>query len=475
MLTERQPTSRPDHEKGSLHALGLAAICFGFFLVILDTSVVNVALPAMQHDLHGSLEGLQWVVNGYTLIFASLLLSAGAFGDRLGHKRTFLTGYLLFTGASLLCSLAPSLTLLIAARVLQGVGPALLVPGSLSLITHGFQNPEKRARAVGIWAGSSGIGLEGCPAVSGLLVETLGWRSIFLLNVPFGLLALTLTMRFVNETPCTATQKHDPWGQVCVIVALATLTYVLIEGRSQGWISLQVVGLFLLCIGASAGFLLIETRHRTPLLPLHFFSSMAFSMPLLVGCVLNFGLYGILFVLSLFFQDISHYPAVLTGVALLPITVATGSTALISGRVTARLGTRRPMIGGLAASCLGALLLLLGETGNALLLLTAGEIVVGLGCGMTVPAMTTALLNAVPKGCVARKRESTWEVWVSLSNVLRRSLQRAWPPMPSALSHPLCPRLAVALSSSCSSPRILVMFAKLSDQGKSPCQVLSTV
>lgn len=399
MLRERQTTSVLS-ETGTLHALGLIAICFGFFMVILDTSVVNVALPALQHDLHGSLEELQWVVNGYTLIFASLLLSAGTLGDRLGHKRTFLLGYVLFTGASLLCSLAPSLTLLIAARVLQGVGPALLVPSSLSLITHGFQDPGKRARAVGIWVGSSGIGLAGGPVIGGFLVETLGWRSIFLLNVPFGLLALALTRRFVSETPRRTAQKRDLWGQACVIVALATLTYALIEGRSQGWISPQIVSLFLLCIGASGGFLFIEARHSAPLLPLHFFSSRDFRVPLLVGCILNFGLYGILFVLSLFFQDISHYPAVLAGVALLPITVAAGSTALISGRITARLGPRRPMIGGLAASGLGTLLLLLGETNNVFLVLTVGEIVVGLGCGMTIPAMTTALLSAVPKSQV---------------------------------------------------------------------------
>jgi DHA2 family methylenomycin A resistance protein-like MFS transporter len=231
------------------------------------------------------------------------------------------------------------------------------------LITHGIQNPGERARAVGIWAGSSGIGLAGGPVIGGLLVETLGWRSIFLLNVPFGLLALALTMRFVSETPRLPVQKRDPWGQLCVIVALATLTYALIEGRSQGWSSPQIVGLFLLCIGASGGFLFIEARQSAPLLPLHFFSSRDFRVPLLVGCVLNFGLYGLLFVLSLFFQDISHYPAALAGVALLPITVATGSTALISGRITARLGTRWPMMGGLTASCLGTLLLLFGETG----------------------------------------------------------------------------------------------------------------
>src|SRR5258708_2925897 len=259
MLRERQTTSLSS-ENGALHTLGLTAICFGFFLVLLDTSVVNVALPEMQHDLQSSLEGLQWVASGYTLVFASLLLSAGTIGDRLGQKHTFLEGYALFTGASLLCSLAPSLTLLIAARVLQGVGPALLVPSSLSLITHGFQNPGKQARAVGIWAGSSGIGLAGGPVIGGLLVETLGWRSIFLLNVPFGLLALALTRRFVSETPRTTAQKRDLWGQGCVIVALAALTYVLIEGRSQGWTSPQIVGLFLLCIGPSCGFLLIETR-----------------------------------------------------------------------------------------------------------------------------------------------------------------------------------------------------------------------
>ncbi|GCE29876.1 MFS transporter [Dictyobacter alpinus] len=399
MRIERQATSVREAQ-GSLHTLGLAAICFGFFMVILDTSVVNVALPAMQHDLHGSLAGLQWVVNGYTLTFASLLLSAGTFGDRLGHKRAFLMGYCLFTGASLLCSLASSLNTLIAARVLQGVGPALLVPSSLALISHGVQNPGQRARAVGIWAGSSGIGLAGGPVIGGMLVDMLGWRSIFLLNVPLGLLALALTMRFVSETSRTTTLKRDLWGQVCVIVALATLTYTLIEGRSQGWISPQIVGMFVLCIGATGGFLLIEMRHSTPMLPLQLFSAAVFNMPLLVGGILNFGLYGVLFVLSLFFQDIYHYPAALAGVALLPITVATGCTALLSGRITARLGTRRPMIGGLAASGLGTILLLLGETGNTIVVLLAGEIMLGLGCGMTVPAMTTAILNTVPRNQV---------------------------------------------------------------------------
>ncbi|GLV60286.1 MFS transporter [Dictyobacter sp. S3.2.2.5] len=399
MLIEQQTAPAPLENRG-LHVLGLIAICFGFFMVILDTSVVNVALPAMQHDLHGSLEGLQWVVNGYTLTFASLLLSAGTFGDRLGHKRAFLIGYVLFTGASLLCSLAPSLNMLIAARVLQGVGPALLVPSSLSLITHGFQNPAQRARAVGIWAGSSGIGLAGGPVIGGMLIGALGWRSIFLLNVPLGLLALILTMRFVSERPRTTVRKRDLWGQLCVIVALGTLTYALIEGRSQGWFSTQITSMLLLCVGATGLFLIIEMRHSTPMLPLRLFSSAAFSMPILIGSVLNFGLYGVLFVLSLFFQDIYHYPAVLAGMALLPITVATGLTALLSGRITARLGTRRPMIAGLAASCLGTLLLLWGQTDNAILLLAAGEIAIGLGCGMTVPAMTTAILNAVPRSQV---------------------------------------------------------------------------
>jgi DHA2 family methylenomycin A resistance protein-like MFS transporter len=194
--------------------------------------------------------------------------------------------------------------------------------------------------------------------------------------------------------------KRDLWGQACVVVAFATLTYALIEGRSLGWTSFQIVIMFLLYIGASGSFLLIEMRHRTPVLPLHFFSSPAFTVPILVGCLLNFGLYGLLFVLSLFFQEILHSPAVLAGAQLLPITVATGSAALLSGRVMARFGTRRPMIAGLIAGCIGTLILLLGETSNMHFLLVVGEIITGLGCGMTVPAMTTAILNAVPRSQV---------------------------------------------------------------------------
>lgn len=383
-------------EKRSLNALGLVAICFGFFMVILDTSIVNVALPAIQHNLHGTLEGLQWVVNGYTLIFASLLLSAGMLGDRFGHKRTFLAGYILFTGASLLCSFAPSLRILILARVLQGVGPALLVPGSLSLIAHGIEDAGQRAKAVSIWAGCSGIGLAGGPVVGGLLVETLGWRSIFLLNVPCGLLAILLTLHFVSETPHTVQHKLDIWGQVCIVIALATLTYLLIEGRDEGWATPQVIGIALLCICTSVGFLLIERRTVSPLLPLSFFSRISFTVPIVVGGIINFGLYGLLFAFSLFFQYIHHYSAVLTGVVLLPMTVATGSAALMSGRVMTRFDVHWPMIAGLAAGTLGTLFLLLGAMCNNVFLLTCGEIIVGLGCGITVPAMTTMILHAVP-------------------------------------------------------------------------------
>ncbi|GAC1499581.1 MAG: MFS transporter [Ktedonobacteraceae bacterium] len=387
-----------DTEKSSLSALGLTAICFGFFMVILDTSIVNVALPAIQLDLHGSLRGLQWVVNGYTLVFASLLLSAGTLGDRWGHKRAFLIGFLLFTLGSLLCSIVPSLATLIVARILQGVGPALLVPASLSLITHGFSDPGERARAIGIWGGSSGIGLASGPVVGGLLVETLGWRSIFLLNIPIGILAIVLTLRFVTETPRSTRQKLDLWGQLCAILMLATLTYALIEGRQEGWFSPQIISVLLVCLVSLIAFLLIEARHSNPMLPLRLFALPTFSAATIVGSVINFGFYGVLFVLSLFFQDIQHYSAVLTGVAFLPITIATGLNSLLSGRVTARFGSRRPMLFGLAGSCLGIILLLLYIVqGSGIVYLIAGEIITGIGCGMSIPAMTTAILEVVPR------------------------------------------------------------------------------
>jgi DHA2 family methylenomycin A resistance protein-like MFS transporter len=383
-----------------ISALGLVAICFGFFLVILDTSVVNVALPMIGQELQGSLQGLQWIVNGYTLVFASLLLSAGTFGDLLGHKRAFLLGFLLFTGTSLLCSLAPSLSLLIAARALQGVGPALLVPGSLSLITHGFLDQRKRARAIGIWAGSSGIALASGPVIGGVLVETLGWRSIFLLNVPIGVLAIMLTLRYVAETPRRSGRHLDLWGQGCAILALATLTYALIEGRQDGWTSSRILVTLATCGATILCFLLIERKQTEPMLPLQVFASSTLSATLSIGCVVNFGLYGVLFVLSLFLQEVYHYPAVQAGIAFLPLTLATGGNALLSGRITARFGARRPMLIGLATGSLGTLLLVFAAIQGNMFLLVVGEILIGSGSGMTVPAMTSTILNVAPKSQV---------------------------------------------------------------------------
>ena len=224
----------------------LAICCMSLLIVAMDNTIVNVALPSIRRDLHASLSGLQWTIDAYTLVLASLLMLAGSTADRLGRRRIFQTGLATFAAASLLCSLAPSLGWLIAARALQAVGGSMLNPVAMSIITNVFTEPRERARAIGVWGAVVGVSLALGPIVGGALTDTIGWRAIFWINVPIGLAALVLTAVFVPESRAARPRRVDPIGQLLVIVTLASLTYAIIEAPSAGWSSLQTVGLFAL-------------------------------------------------------------------------------------------------------------------------------------------------------------------------------------------------------------------------------------
>src|SRR3954453_15126375 len=323
--------------------LTLGAMCFALFMVMLDNTVVNVALPKIQQDLGSGVSGLQWIVDAYTLIFASFMLSGGTIGDIYGRKRTFQTGLLVFAGGSLLCGVAPSIGILILGRGIQGLGAAALLPGTLSILTNTFPDPAERAQAIGLWAGVSGLALAMGPVLGGLMVDSLGWQSVFSLNVPVGIAALFVSARFVRESKNPEGRRLDLPGQFLAVITLGSLTYALIEGNSKGWQSPLIMSLLVTAAVAALLFVLVETRSKSPMLQLHFFRNATFSAANTVAFIVSFGMFGMFFFLSLYLQNVHGYSAVQAGLRFLPQTLAIIVTAPIAGRIAGRVGSRLPM------------------------------------------------------------------------------------------------------------------------------------
>lgn len=373
----------------------LVAICAGYFMVILDTTVVNVALPALWRGLHTSTTGLQWVVDGYSLAFAALLLSGGALSDRRGAKAVFCTGLGVFTLCSALAGTATSTAMLIAARAAQGIGAALAVPASLSLLQATYADQRARRRAFGIWGGVAGIAAGAGPVLGGALVSATGWRSVFFVNVPVGVAGLLLTARVV---PTVARRPHgaDPAGQAAACVALSGLTVALIEAGTVGWSSPVVLGGLAAFLVAGAAFILVGRRAARPLLPLGMFASRQFSAATTVGLLINLGFYGELFVTTLYLQQHLELSPLLAGVALLPqmAMAVVGSTA--SGLAMARTDPRRPMLAGLLVGAAGLFGLTASGAHGPYAVLIVPFLAVGLGMSFTMPAATAAVMEAAP-------------------------------------------------------------------------------
>jgi DHA2 family methylenomycin A resistance protein-like MFS transporter len=373
------------------------AVCLGYFLVILDATAVTVALPVIQGDLGTSVGDLQWVVDGYTLIFAALLLPGGAIGDRLGARRVFLAGLALFAAASLACGLAPGIQFLVAARLAQGLGAALLVPTSLALLRAAYEDAAARARAFGVWGGIAGLAAAGGPVLGGLLSGTVSWRWVFLVNVPVCALGFLLTLRHVPATEPRPGRGLDPAAQVVAVVALGAVTYALIEVGHGGFANRWVpAGLAMFAAGAAA-FILLERRAREPMLPLGLFSSAHFSAGNAVGLLINFGFYGQLFVMSLYFQQVRGYSPLVAGLAFLPEAGLVSVGSALSGRVTGRSGgPRTAMLTGLVIGGAGLLGLAFAGRGTAYGLLAVPFVATGFGMSFTMPAATTAVVEAAP-------------------------------------------------------------------------------
>lgn len=391
-MTDTPAQDRPQPALG----LVIAATGFAFLLVQLDVSIVNVALPAMGEGLGVKVDGLAWIVDAYTLAFAALLLFAGTLGDRIGARKVFLIGFALFITASAACGLSTGLAWLIAARVMQGAGAALMVPSSLALLNHACNGDgEARARAVGLWTAAGSMGLAAGPLLGGLLVEALSWRAIFLVNVPIGIAGFVLTRRVVREA-ARREGSFDPAGQLLGVVALAALVGAAIEAGPSGWLSpIPVMGLMVAGL-AFAAFLTVEARRRDPMLPLGFFRDRIFSAATLLGLCINLTLYGVLFVLSLYLQHERGFSAAEAGRAFLPFTVVLGLANVFAGRAAARVGARPLMLAGLTIATLSYGTLSFVGGAHPDLMLHLGLIGAALGIGITVPTMTSTLLSRVP-------------------------------------------------------------------------------
>jgi MFS transporter, DHA2 family, methylenomycin A resistance protein len=370
------------------------AVCFGFFLVLLDTTALNVATPVLGHEFGNRISNLQWIVNSYTLVFASLLLVAGAIGDRTGVKRSYQIGLILFTGASLLSALSTSLPVLILARVMQGFGAAIMVPASLAILAHTFPDPQERGYAVSTWANTASLGFAAGPVLGGILTAWIGWRSIFWLNVPVGIVAVCLNHRWTEEARVDSPRRIDWPGQATLGFALLALTYGLIEAGREGWngsFALAGLGCFILSI---ALFVWFERRSDHPVLPSFLFSKTTFSTCISVGFVLNFSMYGILFIESLYLQNALSLGAFTAGVVITPFTL--GPT-IVSRLLSRRNGLpyMRPRISlGFALAAIGSGTLVAATFFPALWLIAIGLGILGAAMGSIMPAMTAGVLVA---------------------------------------------------------------------------------
>ncbi|CAL9632329.1 MFS transporter [Streptomyces sp. enrichment culture] len=378
--------------------LTLFAACLGFVVVILDVSVVNVATKALAADFGGNLSGLEWVINGYTLTFAAFLLTAGAMGDRYDPKQIFMWGFALFALTSLACGGAPSLVALVAARVIQGIGAAMIVPSSLSIVNSNFPDPAERTRAVSLWAAAGGLALALGPVVGGLLVDSLGWRSIFYVNVPIAALGIVLVRAYARPAPArdaSSRRSLDLPGQLLAVIGLGALTGAIVEANDKGWTSATVLTCLIVFLVALAGFLVTERRSADPMLPLHLFGRKAFSSTSLIGVLLNFAFYGLIFVFSLFFQQVWKYSPIVAGLAFLPMTAAIMIANLACGPLVKRHGARTVLITGNTLAAIGYLATVPVVDSGAYVQMAVQFIVAGFGIGLVVPSMTNAMLGAV--------------------------------------------------------------------------------
>ena len=375
--------------------LTLAAVSVGLFMIMLDNTVVNVALPSIQDELGADLSELEWIVTGYALTFASLMLVGGKVADAYGRRRIFVTGIAVFTLASLLCGLANSTDMLIGARVLQGAGAAMMNPATLSIIAATFP-PRQRGTAIGIWAGVSALALAIGPLVGGLITEHLHWSWIFFLNIPVGVAGIAGSYVFIDESRDESHSSLDLPGLATSAIGLFALTYGLIEANTYGWTSARIVGVFVLAAVSLVSFVVIERRRREPMLPLELFRSGTYTGANLVVLLVALAMFGVFFFVSLYMQNVLGYSAVQAGAAFLPMTILIILVAPIAGRASDRIGSRGLMTAGMIFVALQLVLFSrLGADASFWNLLPA-LLIGGIGMALTMTPSAAAATRSVP-------------------------------------------------------------------------------
>jgi EmrB/QacA subfamily drug resistance transporter len=390
------PTATAGPSRPVRRRLVLAICCLSVGVTGVDLSIVNVALPSISRDLHASVSSLQWMVDAYSLVMACLLVLSGSMADRFGRKRVFQLGLSLFTLSSLVCSVAPSVGWLIAFRGLQAVGGSMLNPVALSIIASVFTDRRERARAIGVWGSAIGIAIAAGPVLGGVLVSGIGWRSVFWFNVPIGIAAIALTRRFVPESRAARARAFDPPGQALIIVLFASIIAATIEGPRHGWADPWIVGLLVLAVLALTGMLVVEPRRSEPLIDLRFFRSPPFSGANVISVVMTAGLGGLLFLNTLYLQDLRHLSPLHAGLMIIPLAVGQAVAANLSGRLVASWGARLPLTLGGALLAVGGFLLVPLTAHTASIHLLAAYAVFGLGVGMVSPAVSNTAVSGLP-------------------------------------------------------------------------------
>jgi EmrB/QacA subfamily drug resistance transporter len=406
----------------------LFTCCLALVLTALDATIVNIALPAIRSDLHATVAELQWSIDAYTIVIASLLLLAGSLADRFGRRRTFQVGLLVFSIGSLLCSVAPNARLLVASRVLQAVGGSMLNPVAMSIIVNTFLDPKERARAVGIWGAAFGVAMAAGPLLGGLLVQSVGWRAIFWVNIPIGLIALALSARFVRESRSERPRQLDALGQVLVIAALFALTWAVIDGRHAGWASWRIAACFAMAITSAVALIAWEARRREPLLDPRFFRSFPFAAATLIAVLAFAAFSGFLFLNSLYLQESRGIPASRAGFATLPIALALMVCSPLSGRLVAAGRARVALVVAGAAMATGTLLLTALAQDTPLSYLLAAYAVFGIGLGAVNAPITNTAVSGMPRshaGLASAVASTSRQVGASLGVALAGALAGA--------------------------------------------------
>jgi len=390
-------SSSPWDRDARRRSVVLATCCLAVFMAGLDVTIVNVALPSIGRAMRASVSGLQWTIDAYTLVIACLLMLSGSLADRFGRRRVFQVGLATFALGSLLCSLAPSLGWLIAFRGLQAVGGSMLNPVAMSIIANTFTDSASRAKAIGMWGSVAGLSLASGPVLGGLLVSGLGWRSIFWINVPVGLIAIVLSGRFVPESRAERPRRLDPPGQLLVIALLGCLTAGIIEGPRSGWGSAPIVVLFAVAVLAAIALVVLESRRREPLVDMRYFRSAPFSGAALIGVLALATLGGFLFLNTLYLQDVRAYSALHAGLLTIPMAAMLGVFSTVSGRLVASRGPRLSLVASGGLITVGAVLLIGLSAHTAVWYLVVAYLVYGAGAGLVNAPITNTALSGMPR------------------------------------------------------------------------------